>query len=194
MDQARTRSNPSSATADNDAYGVATAPGTIRLERLLPGPLDRVWSYLTDSKLRGEWLAPGPMEPRVGGGVELVFRHSTLSDVVEQPPEKYQNAEGMQFKGRVTRWEPPCVLAYTWGESWGDDTEVTFELTPRGEQVLMVLTHRRLVNREAMVSVASGWHTHVGILIDRINGRAPGGFWATHSRLEAEYVKRFPTA
>lgn len=82
------------------------------------------------------------------------------------------------------------MLSYTWGEAWGEDSEVTFELIPRGADVIMVLTHRRLVGRDSMVSVASGWHTHVGILIDVLNGREPPGFWSTHARLEKDYEER----
>lgn len=40
-----------------------------------------------------------------------------------------------------------------------------------------------------MVSVASGWHTHVGLLIDILNGRELSGFWSTHARLKDEYEK-----
>jgi uncharacterized protein YndB with AHSA1/START domain len=85
---------------------------------------------------------------------------------------------------------PPRVLSYTWGEAWGEDSEVTFELTPRGADVIMVLTHRRLADRDAMVSVASGWHTHVGLLIDILNGHELSGFWSTDARLKDEYEKR----
>ena len=35
-----------------DAYGVLTEPQTLKIERLLPGPIERVWAYLTDSELR----------------------------------------------------------------------------------------------------------------------------------------------
>ena len=34
----------------------------------------------------------------------------------------------------------------------------------------------RLADRDAMVSVASGWHTHVGLLIDILNGHELSGF------------------
>ena len=27
-------------------------PGTVKMERLLPGPVERVWAYLTESKKR----------------------------------------------------------------------------------------------------------------------------------------------
>ena len=40
-----------------DAYGVLTEPATLKIQRLLPGPVERVWAYLTESKLRRQWLA-----------------------------------------------------------------------------------------------------------------------------------------
>ena len=35
-----------------DAYGTLIEPATLKIERLLPGPIERVWAYLTDSELR----------------------------------------------------------------------------------------------------------------------------------------------
>ena len=46
-------------------FGVVLESGTVRFERLLPGPVERVWSYLTDSEKRGQWLASGPFELRL---------------------------------------------------------------------------------------------------------------------------------
>ena len=69
-----------------------------------------------------------------------------------------------------------------WAKESGDDSEVAIELIPCGENVLLVLTHRRLGDRGTMVSVASGWHTHLGILIDHLDGRVPPPFWSTHVR------------
>jgi hypothetical protein len=42
--------------------------------------------------------------------------------------------------------------------------------------------------------VASGWHAHLGILVDRLHGREPRPFWSTHGRLEEEYENRLPAA
>ncbi|HGE6663066.1 TPA: ATPase, partial [Serratia marcescens] len=50
--------------------------------------------------------------------------------------------------------------------------------------------HRRLANRDEMLSVAGGWHTHLDILLDRLHDRAPQPFWSTHARLEEEYRAR----
>jgi hypothetical protein len=64
---------------------------------------------------------------------------------------------------------------------------VTFELETRGKDVLLVITHRRLVDRKTMVGVASGWDAHVAILSDRLNGVEPRPFWTTHAKLKREY-------
>ena len=171
--------------------GVITEPGTVRIQRVLPGPIERVWAYLTDSEKRGTWLAAGPMELREGGRVTLCFHNSDLSPHAEPTPERYQQYEGASFEGRVLRCDPPRLLSYTWGGE-REESEVTFELTPRGEDVLLVVMHRRLDGHKAMVSVSSGWHTHLDILIDLLDEREPRPFWSSHAVLEAEYEQRIP--
>ena len=175
-------------------YGVVTGPGTVRFERLLPGPVERIWAYLTESEKRRKWLASGEMEPRLGGRVELTFNNSELSAHIEQTPEKYKQYEGVSFTGRITRYEEPRVLSYTWGGEPGEESEVTFELIPQDHDVLLVLTHRRLGDREAMVSVSGGWHTHLDVLRDNLEGREPRPFWSTHADLESEYERRIGPA
>jgi uncharacterized protein YndB with AHSA1/START domain len=169
-----------------DEFGVVTAARTVRLQRVLPGPIERVWAYLTESEKRGRWLATGEMELRVGGRVELHFRNAELTPHAETPPE---GKEGGVLHGRITRCDPPRRLSHTWGDG---SSEVTYELAPQGDDVLLVLTHRRLPDRTTMVSVAGGWHTHLGILVDHLNDREPLPFWSTYLRLEAEYEKRLP--
>ncbi len=173
-------------------YGIAPEAGTVRLERMLPGPIERVWAYLTDSDKRGKWFASGPMELREGGKLEFHFHNSKLSSHAEPTPERFQQYEGMTSTGQIIRCEPPHVLSFTWDDEQGDQSEVTFELADREGKVHMVLTHRRLRNRSEMISVASGWHAHLSILIDHLNDHEPGPFWSTIDRLEAEYDKRFP--
>lgn len=173
----------------SDGRAVRVEERTVRLERLLPGPAERVWDYLTDSDKRRKWLAAGAMEPHAGGSVKHLFRHSELSH--EPTPERYRPFEDSPaLPGEVTQWDPPRVLAYTWPGDRGA-SEVTFELFPEGADVLLVVTHRRLADIETMVSVASGWDAHLGILIDTLNGQPPRGFWSTHARLEAVYKNRF---
>ena len=175
-----------------DEFGVVTAARTVRLRRVLPGPIERVWAYLTESDKRGRWLASGAMELGVGGRVELNFRNAELTPHGETPPERFKSAACSTLRGRITRCDPPRLLSYTWGDDPNDPSEVTFELTPQGENVVLELTHRRLPERTTMVRVASGWHTHLGILVDHLNGREPLPFWSTYLRLEAEYERRLP--
>ena len=35
----------------------------------------------------------------------------------------------------------------------------------------------RLANRVGMVNVSGGWHTHLAVLVERLNGRKPFAFW-----------------
>jgi uncharacterized protein YndB with AHSA1/START domain len=172
-------------------YGVVTEPRTVRLERLLPGSMELVWEYLTDSEKRGTWLATGEMDLRAGGAMHLEWNNSQLSPHVEPVPEKYKELAGpVHMSGRIVDCDPPRLLTFTWGGA-NSDSEVTFELAPRGDdEVLLVITHRRLPNRGEMISVASGWHAHVAILLDQLRGDEPRPFWSTHATLEAEYEQR----
>lgn len=172
-------------------YLVAPTTDSLRAERLLPGPLERVWSYLTDSQLRSQWLAGGEMQLQVGGDVEHNFHNSELTKNDDEPPEKYRDGGcPVNMHGRITVCEPMHLLGYTWGEGSADPSEVRFELTARGKQVLLVVTHSRLARRDARLSVAAGWHTHLDILAARLEAREPEGFWRRHTQLEAEYDQR----
>jgi uncharacterized protein YndB with AHSA1/START domain len=167
----------------NASMGTLVEPGTVRLERLLPGPIERVWAYLTESDKRATWFAGGIFDLRVGGKADLHFDHDRIS--AEKRPA--DNVRGnSDFPGTITRLEPPRVLAYTFGGT-NPASEVTFELEARGKDVLLVITHRRLPNRNTIVSVAGGWDAHVAILADRLNGVEPRPFWTTHARLKREY-------
>ncbi len=163
--------------------GTSPAPATVRIERLLPGPIERVWAYLTEPDKRATWFAGGVFDLRAGGTGNLHFDHSNISR--EKTPEEYKSKKS-DWPCTITRVEPPRLLAYTFGPA-GPDSEVTFELEPRGKDTLLVVTHRRIVDRTTMVGVGSGWDAHLGILEDRLNGVEPRPFWTTHARLKREY-------
>lgn len=171
----------------NEQHGTFNGPAEVRLVRTLPGPIERVWEYLTDDEKRARWFAGGTMEKRKGGKMELFFLHKNLSPD-ETPPEQYKKVQETGFKmpGTILRWEPPRVLSYT----FDDDSDVTFELTAEGKQVVLVLTHRsRGDDIPSLSGYASGWHTHFALLIALLEGNPRPPFWATHQRLKAEYEK-----
>lgn len=176
----------------NDKKGVFTEPGTVRFERILPGPAERVWKYLTQSELKAKWLSAGDVETEVGGKVEHQFDHPRLSPEDDPFPEKYKDLEaGDSSHGIVTQCEPPHLLSYTWAEGDGTGSEVTFELFPEdNNKVKLVLTHQQLPDeKEVQLGVGAGWHTHLGILIDVLEGKTPKGFWKVHMPLEKEYER-----
>src|SRR5262245_43657254 len=99
----------------------------VRFERLLPGPVERVWEFLVNTDRLPGWFGDAAIERRVGGAGRMM---------------------GGQVRGVVTTWSPPRHLTYTWNVFSPGETEspypesyVSFELEPRGNDVLLVLTH-----------------------------------------------------
>ena len=132
----------------------------VRLERMLPGPIDRVWEHLTNTKLLHAWFGDkSNIEPRQGGAVRLMDGH---------------------IRGVVTQWQPPRHLSYTWNVfAPGDppdamsaypESYLMLTLEPRGEKVLLVLTHLPVLERFEKQN-AMGWHTFLDILTDTLAGR-----------------------
>jgi uncharacterized protein YndB with AHSA1/START domain len=172
--------------ATKDAYGVLTEPATLKIQRLLPGPIERVWAYLTQSELRRQWLAAGQMEMKVGAPVEFVWRNNELTNPPGERPPGFSEEHRMQ--SRITELDPPRWLAIAWSGS-GD---VSFELAPKGAEVLLTVIHRRLPDRATLLRVSAGWHMHLDILVARATGEQPEPFWDGWSRLRQEYDRRTP--
>jgi uncharacterized protein YndB with AHSA1/START domain len=176
--------------SDDSPLARLVGPGAVRLERRLPGPIERVWAHLVDPALRATWLAGGDIDPKVGGRVALAFRHAEITD--DLPPSEHSEAHerGQLARGVVTAWQPPRRLAHTWDD--GDEaSEVTFELSDDGGAVRLAVTHRRLDTRAAVVSVAAGWDAHLGTLAARLadEGRPP--YWRAFESSEARHAAAF---
>ncbi|HEX4738577.1 MAG TPA: SRPBCC family protein [Allosphingosinicella sp.] len=167
-------------------FGELMEPTTLRIQRLLPGPIERVWAYLTESGLRAQWLAAGEMAPTVGAPFELVWRNDNLTDPPGERPEGFGAEHRMQ--SRILEIEPPRRLTFTF-EGSGD---VTIALEPQGDEVLLTLIHRRLPNRGMMLGVSSGWHAHLDVLAARARGENPAPFWDEVRRLREDYERRLP--
>jgi uncharacterized protein YndB with AHSA1/START domain len=172
--------------ATSGAYGALGEDATLTLERLLPGSIDRVWSYLTESDLRRQWLAAGAMEMRVGAPVELVWRNNDLTDPPGSKPEGFGDEHRMECE--ITELDPPHRLSITWGSTGG----VTFDLEPVGDMVRFTVTHRRIPDRSIMLNVSAGWHAHLDVLAARLAGENPAPFWDHWAALKAEYAERLP--
>jgi uncharacterized protein YndB with AHSA1/START domain len=168
------------------SYGKVVAPRTIEMQRLLPGPIERVWDYLTKSELRRQWLASGEMELKVGAPCELVWHHDKITDPPGTRPES-MNSES-HLPSRITVCEPPRKLGFMF---WSD-SEVIFELKPAGSKVLLTLNHRALPSRSMMVGVSAGWHSHLDGLVARLSDRKIENFWDHWRANKDTYETRIP--
>lgn len=165
-------------------HGTITEPATLTIQRLLPGPVERVWSYLTDSDLRRKWLASGIMQMKQGSEFELTWRNDELTDPPGNKPDGFGKEHSMRCE--ITAIDPPRKLAFTWGRSGG----VSIELEPKGERVLLTLVHRRLPDHESLLNVSGGWHAHLDVLAARLENRQPAPFWDEWIMRKKEYEAR----
>ncbi len=171
-----------------DKDGVLLDESTIRFERLLPGPIERIWAYLTESEKRKAWFAAGDYELREGGKANLFFQHKNISKPGTEAPEQFRkmHEEGHSWEGKILAVDAPRMLKMTFGEH----SEVTYELTEQSDgEVLLTLTHRKLTAND-MKNVAPGWHAHLAILADLLHGRRDTDFWALWQDLHRHYGER----
>lgn len=155
---------------ERDAYGTLIESDTLRIHRRLPGPVDRVWAYLTQSDLRRKWLAAGEMELVPGAPVELVWRNDDLTDPPGTPPEGASSEH--RLMSEVIEFQPFRKLSIAWGNTGG----VTFQLEPDGDQVILTVTHRRVPDRATLLSVSAGWHAHLDVLAAELGNQKAKAF------------------
>src|SRR3954469_11860450 len=87
-----------------DAYGTLVEPTTLKIQRLLPGPIERIWAYLTDSELGRKWLAARGMGKKGVAPAELVWRNDELNDPPGKRPADFPEEHRMQ--SRITQCDP----------------------------------------------------------------------------------------
>jgi uncharacterized protein YndB with AHSA1/START domain len=155
-------------------FGTIANSGTIRFERLLPGPTERVWDYLTKPDLLATWLAQGEIQLHVGGYVELKFGRPEGSAVTNSV-----------ISGVVTHCHPPDSLSYYWTDA-ATISNVVFELEKRGSEVLLLLTHANVPKSQAS-ACSAGWHARLDILAEQLNNRTPSSLPALFESLVPHY-------
>lgn len=168
----------------NDMRGTLTSGNTLRMQRRLPGPIERVWSYLVDSDLRRQWLASGTMKLQPGASFELVWRNDELSSSAAERPD------GFSAESRATcqfvEVEPPRRMRYI----WPGVGEVSIELEALDDEVMLTLTHRQLIGDRLILNVCAGWHAHLVLLAAHLEGSKPPSLWSTWKRLRKDYEEQ----
>ncbi len=160
---------------------------TIEFKRLIPGPIELAWDYLTKPELLKTWFADATLEPRLGGSVTVHFHDHTCG-----------GGTGDGVHGTVREFRPPHVIAFTWiqqrlqpdGASTDEDEgEVRFELAEKGEKVLLTLLHSRQPT-ETLSGHSAGWHAYLDSLEARISGRGRIDFMGVVRRVRPTYEER----
>jgi uncharacterized protein YndB with AHSA1/START domain len=159
-------------------FGTIASTGTIRFERLCPGPPDFVWDHLTQSELLAKWLAFGKIQLHVGGYVELHFNlGSSLGYALSS----------RDIRGVVTRCQPPDSLGYYFTDSIAI-SNVIFELETRDSEVLLLLTHAKLP-KSVLATCGASWHAHLDILVAQLQNRPPSSFPALYESVVPHYER-----
>ena len=170
-------------------YGRLIDGTVLEFERLLPGPIERVWEYFVNPDLRQKWFCAGKTDDHAGGTLTLSFDHTRISSA--PPPKKYADDQGGDFDCEILVYEPPHRLDFSWPSEQGNPpTEVSVQLSERDGQVHLLLRHTRLESAEFINGASAGWHAHLDLLEDNLYGRKVTDFWPLHTALEDEYAWR----
>ena len=142
---------------------------TVRFVRAINAPIDRVWQALTSVDDLGAWLATTHMEPNVGGTVSIDFGDDGKVD------------------GKITVFDPPHTLEYTWTFTGEPDSILRFELAAEGNGTTLVLEHRLLPVEQA-AGYAAGWHAHLDAFDAHLAGKGPIDWDARFNEVLGSYV------
>lgn len=171
-------------------YGHLEEAGVLVFERVLPGPIERVWQYFVDPQLRQKWFCSGKTDDHAGGTLTMEFDHSRISE--SPPPEKYADQNVASFDCEILVFDPPHHLEFSWPSEQGNPpTQVSVKLSEEGDKVRLILRHWRLDSGDFLIGASAGWHAHLDLLADNLESRAVTDFWPHHMALEAVYSKRF---
>jgi uncharacterized protein YndB with AHSA1/START domain len=142
----------------------------VRFERRLAHPPERVWRAVTEPEELAAWF-PDTIEGEFASGGTVRF-------------PKFAEM-GLPATGTVTEFDPPRLLAFTWGTS-----ALRFELEPDGEGCRLIFTDT--LPREESAKNAAGWEVCLDSLEATLAGEEPGETGGDHwSELHERYADRF---
>jgi uncharacterized protein YndB with AHSA1/START domain len=156
---------------------------TVEFKRLIPGPIELAWEFLTKREKLKTWFADVTLEPRLGGAVDIHFDPDTCGGC------------SAGVRGVVREFRPPHVVAFSWIQLKAqpdgsmqerDEGEVRFELAARGDKVLLTLLHSRLSTDE-LIGHSAGWHAYLQNLESLMSERGRIDFMATARRVRPGY-------
>ncbi|MDN3519850.1 SRPBCC family protein [Aquisalimonas lutea] len=116
------------------------------LSRWLDADRTAVWRMLTESDRLKDWLAPGAIEPHLGGSVSLDF-----------------SVSGTAIDSVVRAVEPHALLEYSWSSGAEPVRPLRWELADEDGGTRLHLT-LRFPGDEDAAKTAAGWDAHLEML------------------------------
>ncbi|MFD5782151.1 SRPBCC family protein [Streptomyces sp. NPDC058220] len=152
-----------------DTLTTADGRTSLRMERRLPHPPERVWAALTDPASLRQWFPSEVTVELVPGGA-IGFR--------------FPGESGPGMTGTVTDLDAPRLFAFTWG-----DDHLSWAITPDGKGSLLTLVHT-FGDLPGAASFASGWQLCIAALAQLLDG-GPVRTDRDAGELHEAYVQRF---
>jgi uncharacterized protein YndB with AHSA1/START domain len=145
---------------------------TLRFERRLAHPPERVWRAITEPDDLRAWF-PFDVEGERAAGAPLRF--------------VFREGEAEPFEGRMVAFDAPRALEL----EWGGGERLRLEVRADGDGSVLLLLNTFAEPGKAARD-AAGWHACLDALAERLDGapapEAPDDRWA---RLHAAYRERF---
>jgi uncharacterized protein YndB with AHSA1/START domain len=135
-----------------DRYGtLVTIDGkpALRFERRYRHPIERIWHAISDPAEMAHWF-PSNVEGERAVGAPLSFVDDAQRAAARETGEPTRS-DGPMFRGTVVTYDPPTVFAFTWGGEL-----LRFELTPEGDETVLLFTHY-LTDRAVAARNGAGW-------------------------------------
>ncbi len=154
---------------------------TLRFERLLSHPPDRVWRAITEDADLSAWFPARIVGAREAGAALRFIFPPKPGQVPADTPE-----EGLTMTGEMLVFDPPRVLEYLW-----DADVLRWELEPHPRGTLLTFTHT-FDDKGRGARDAAGWDICFASLEAVLEGRTPQPFTTErHKDLFAHYARRF---
>lgn len=150
-------------------FDITGGGASVRFERRLDAPVERVWQALTEEGQLARWLTAGTFGAHESGALAFDF------------------GEGGTVSGHITIWEPPRRLAYTWLIPDEPPSTVAWTLQAEGTGTRLWLVHSALPERMGR-GYAAGWHAYLERLGAVATDGQPPDFDARFEALLAVYT------
>jgi uncharacterized protein YndB with AHSA1/START domain len=155
----------------NAAYEIDGDRITMRFERLIPQPVERVWAALTEPEELNAWFYPFQGTLAAGETVLIPWE------------------ENGGLSSTVVEFDPPRVFAWTWQKAGDPESIVRWELSPESSGTRFVLTHALpILAANEPTDTLAGWHEHLDTLVDYLAGQRRAWSSEHWRRLKDQYA------